>query len=215
MVWSFPVGEIFKAGEQQAWVDQIKKAIGEKPFVVPGAQPQSQRATATASSASPQAPVYSPGEMEVLNTAGIRIKRTYYTLYLTNLRLILQNASGQIGREFAIAELMDASRMESESGEPSIALTIGSQTGVKQMILTFPSVGSREAWMVQLSAKLPAHVTPQISPMIPPGAGMPAGGTTDAYVAARGEDIHLLSGYSGETCIIHGISDKYTVCPDE
>ena len=176
MVWSFPVGEIFKAGEQQAWVDQIKKAIGEKPFAVPGAQPPSQRATATASSASPQAPVYSPGEMEVLNTAGIRIKRTYYTLYLTNLRLILQNASGQIGREFAIAELMDASRMESESGEPSIALTIGSQTGVKQMILTFPSVGSREAWMVQLSAKLPAHVTPQISPMIPPGAGMPAGG---------------------------------------
>lgn len=173
MVWSFPVGEIFKAGERQAWMDQIRKIIGDKPFAVPGSQPVSMRA-AQAADASPLSPSYSPGEMEILKTAGVRIKRTYYTLYLTNLRLILQNASGQIGREFAIAELMDASRMEGESGEPSIALTIGSQTGVKQMILTFPSPGSREAWMVQLSAKLPAHVMPQVAPMMPQGA--PAGG---------------------------------------
>lgn len=162
MVWSFPVGDIFKAGEQQAWVDHIRKAIGDKHFAVPASQPAPVRAAPEAAS-SPQSPVYSPGEMEILKTAGVRIKRTYYTLYLTNLRLILQNASGQNGREFAIAELMDASRMESESGEPSVALTIGSQTGVKQMILTFPSPSSREAWMVQLSAKLPAHVMPQAS----------------------------------------------------
>ncbi len=167
MVWSFPVGDIFKAGEQQAWVDQIRKAVGDKPFAVPGSQPASVRAAPAAAPAGavPQSPVYSAGEMEILKTAGVRIKRTYYTLCMTNLRLILQNTSGQIGREFAIAELMDASRMESESGEPSIALTIGSQTGVKQMILTFPSPGSREAWMVQLSAKLPAHAMPQMPPM--------------------------------------------------
>lgn len=175
MVWSFPVGGIFKAGEQQAWADQIRKVIGDKPFAVPASQPAPVRA-APAAASSPQSPVYSPGEMEILKTAGVRIKRTYYTLYLTNLRLILQNASGQIGREFAIAELMDASRMESESGEPSVALTIGSQTGVKQMILTFPSPGSREAWMVQLSAKLPAHVMPQVPPMMPPSAAPPMGG---------------------------------------
>ncbi|MCZ9312586.1 MAG: YIP1 family protein [Methanocorpusculum sp.] len=176
MVWSFPVGDIFKAGEQQAWVDQIRKAIGDKPFAVPASQPASVRAVPTAAAASPQSPVYSPGEMEILKTAGVRIKRTYYTLYLTNLRLILQNSAGQIGREFAIAELMDASRMENESGEPAVALTIGSQTGVKQMILTFPSPGSREAWMVQLSAKLPAHVMPQVPPMMPQGAAVSAGG---------------------------------------
>ncbi|HJJ99279.1 MAG TPA: hypothetical protein O0X23_03610 [Methanocorpusculum sp.] len=80
--------------------------------------------------------------------------------------MILQDATGQIGREFAIAELMDASWMESESGEPSVVLTIGSQTGMKQMILTFPSLASCEAWMVQLSAKLPAHVMPP-PPMMP------------------------------------------------
>ncbi|MCQ2355580.1 MAG: YIP1 family protein [Methanocorpusculum sp.] len=170
MVWSFPVGDIFKAGEQQAWVDQIRKAIGDRPFAVPAPQPAPVR-TASAAASSPQSPVYSPGEMEILKTVGVRIKRTYYTLYLTNLRLILQNATGQISREFAIAELMDASRMESESGEPSVALTIGSQTGVKQMILTFPSPGSREAWMIQLSAKLPVHVMPQ-SAAPPMGGGM-------------------------------------------
>lgn len=175
MVWSFPVGDIFKSGEQQAWADQIRKAIGDKPFAVPAAQPASVRA-APAAVASPQSPAYSPGEMEILKTAGVRIKRTYYTLYMTNLRLILQNAAGQIGREFAIAELMDASRMESESGEPSIALTIGSQTGVKQMILTFPSPGSREAWMVQLSAKLPVHAMPPVTPMMPQSAAPPMGG---------------------------------------
>lgn len=163
MIWSFPVGDIFKAGEQQAWVDHIQKAIGTKPFAVPPSQPGTMRADPAASAAMPQSPVYSPREMEIVQTAGVRIKRTYYTLYLTNLRLILQNNSGQIGREFAIAELMDAARMESESGEPSVALTIGSQTGVKQMILTFPSPGSREAWMVQLSAKLPTHVMPQMA----------------------------------------------------
>ena len=224
MVWSFPVGEIFKAGEQQAWVDQIKKAIGEKPFAVPGAQPPSQRATATASSASSQAPVYSPGEMEVLNTAGIRIKRTYYTLYLTNLRLILQNASGQIGREFAIAELMDASRMESESGEPSIALTIGSdwsQTDDPDVpICRFArsmdgSVVSKTASTCN-SPDLSNDSTGSRHACWRDGVwntGKPV--STDAYVAARGEDIHFFSGHSGETCIIHSISDKYTVCPDE
>ncbi|MDU9376391.1 hypothetical protein McpSp1_10050 [Methanocorpusculaceae archaeon Sp1] len=178
MVWSFPVGDIFKAGEQQAWVNQIRKAVGEKPFAVPGAQPAVARAAPVAAPAGamPPSPVYAAGEMEILKTAGVRIKRTYYTLYMTNLRLILQNISGQIGREFSIAELMDASRMEGESGEPSIALTIGSQTGVKQMILTFPSPGSREAWMVQLSAKLPVHAMPHVPQMAAPAMGGAMGG---------------------------------------
>lgn len=176
MVWSFPVGDIFKAGEQQAWVDQIRKAIGDKPFAVPSSQPAVVRAAPAAAASAPVSPVYSPGEMEILKTAGVRIKRSYYTLYLTNLRMILQNSAGQIGREFAIAELMDAARMENESGEPSIALTIGSQTGVKQMILTFPSPGSREAWMVQLAAKLPAHAMPQVAPVMPQSAAPQTGG---------------------------------------
>ena len=170
MLWSFPVGEAFRSGEQQAWVDQIRKASGEKPFVVPAEQPAA--VSRAVPSAAVQSPVYSPGEMEILQTAGVRIKRSYYTLYLTNLRLILQNSAGQTGREFAIAELMDVAKMESESGEPSIALTVGSQTGVKQMILTFPSQGSREAWMTQISAKIPAHVVQ--TPVPQPGASQSA-----------------------------------------
>lgn len=178
MVWSFPVGDIFKAGERQAWVDQIRKVIGDKPFAVPAV-----RAVPAAAASAPLSPAYSSGEMEILKTAGVRIKRTYYMLYLTNLRLILQNSAGQIGREFAIVELMDAARMEGESGEPAIAVTIGSQTGVKQMILTFPSPGSREAWMVQLSAKLPMHAMPQVSPM--PQMGVPPMGGTMGYGAPQ------------------------------
>lgn len=170
MVWGFPVGEVFKSGEQQAWIEHINEARGEKPFAVPASAPQTPRASPVAASTqAPRAPQYSPGEMEILQTAGVRIKRTYYTLYLTNLRLILQNANGQSGREFAIAELMDAAKMESESGEPSIALTVGSQTGVKQMILTFPSAGAREAWMTQISAKLPMHTPPYMAQQYPPG----------------------------------------------
>lgn len=182
MIWGFPVGEVFKPGEQQAWIDNIQKVHGEKPFTVPATKSASPRATAGAAPQPPKAPAYSPGEMEILQTAGVRIKRTYYTLYLTNLRLILQNSNGQIGREFAIAELMDAGKMEGESGEPSIALTVGSQAGVKQMILTFPSAGAREAWMTQISAKLPSQVV-QMPPqqmgqpgMMPPPMGYPMGG---------------------------------------
>ncbi|MDR3102416.1 MAG: YIP1 family protein [Methanocalculaceae archaeon] len=165
MIWSFPVGDTFMAGEQQAWVNQIHKAVGDKPFAVPAESSSPIRA---APATAPQSPVYFSGEMEILKTAGMRIKRTYYTLYLTNLRLILQNSAGQLGREFAIAEMMDAARMENESGEPSIALTIGSRTGAKQMILTFPSLGSREAWMVQLSEKLPVRAVPQLPQAVPP-----------------------------------------------
>lgn len=33
MVWGFPVANVFKAGEQEAWTDQIAKVTGEeKPF---------------------------------------------------------------------------------------------------------------------------------------------------------------------------------------
>lgn len=198
MIWSFPVGDIFKAGEQQAWVDHIQKAIGTKPFAVPSSQPAPMRAAPAAPAAMPQSPVYSPGEMEIMQTAGVRIKRTYYTLYLTNLRLILQNTAGQIGREFAIAELMDAARMESESGEPSVALTIGSQTGVKQMILTFPSPGSREAWMVQLSAKLPAHVMPQMSAPQPQYMGGGMGGMGGYGVSPAQSALQMLTLQPGE-----------------
>jgi hypothetical protein len=166
MIWSFPVRDVFKAGEQHAWADLIKKVVGNNLFSVSTSQSTSTR-VASVTTVSSQFPVYSQDEMEILKTAGVRVKHTYYALYLTNFRLILQNASGKIGREFAITELMDASRMESESGEPAIALTIGSETDVKQMVLTFPSFGSREVWMVRLSANLSVHAMPLLAAQTP------------------------------------------------
>jgi hypothetical protein len=171
MIWSFPVGGIFKTGDQQAWVDLINKVTEDTSFSVPVSQPAFISALHQ-TTVSSQYPAYSPDEMEILKTEGVRIKRMYYTLYLTNFRLILLNASGRFSREFAIVDLMDASRMESESGEPSIALTIGLQTDVRQIILMFPSPGSREAWMVQLLEKLSAYMVPQ-------GSTIPAGGMDD------------------------------------
>lgn len=94
------------------------------------------------------------GETVAITTAGIRIKHTYYTAYLTNLRLILQNKLGKIGREFAISELVDAATLESETGEAQIALSVGVQGGLKQMILVYPTSVSRDAWMQQLQEKL-------------------------------------------------------------
>ena len=95
----------------------------------------------------------------VIETAGVRVKRTFYTIYLTNIRMILQNTTGKIGREFAIAELMDAVAFETEEGEPAIALSVGSQTGAKQIVLSFPTESARSAWMRELKAKLPVRQT--------------------------------------------------------
>jgi hypothetical protein len=166
MIWSFPVRDVFKAGEQHAWADLIKKVVGNNHFAVSTSQSTPTR-VASMTTVPPQFPAYSQDEMEILKTAGVRVKHTYYSLYLTNFRLILQNASGKIGREFVITELMDVSKMESESGEPAIALTIGTQTDVKQMVLTFPSFGSREVWMVRLSANLSMHAMPPLTAQAP------------------------------------------------
>ncbi|MDO5844851.1 MAG: Yip1 family protein [Methanocorpusculum sp.] len=165
MLWGFPVDGIFKAGEQDAWINNISKAIGDKPFEQqnPAARVQQSAAFDTntqAQSGSRQIlppPSFQHGETEILNTAGVRIKRGYYTIYLTNLRLILQNNTGKVGREFAIAELMDAAEVETESREYAIALSVGSQSGPKQMLLTFPTKMSRDAWMRELKVKLPSR----------------------------------------------------------
>lgn len=173
IIFAFPVDAIFKAGEQEAWVENISKATGDRPFEQQGQAAARQSVSASAGSGfvaglgtrtgadasgnnqSFPPPSFKQGEVEVLNTSGVRIKRGYYTIYLTNLRLILQNNFGKVGREFAIAEITDAAEMESETGEPEIALSVGSQTGQKQMILTFPTKMSRDAWIRELKVKLP------------------------------------------------------------
>ena len=175
MIWAFPVGNVFKAGEQQAWLDQITEAGGEKPFAEGGAGESAQPKTAAPPRSpapelkikpvvpAPDIPVntvrpeFVSGESVVIETAGVRVKRTFYTIYLTNIRLILQNTAGKSGREFAIAELMDAAAFETEEGEPAIALSVGSQTGAKQMVLSFPTDSARTAWMRELKERLPSH----------------------------------------------------------
>ncbi len=197
MVWAFPLEPVFQAGEQEAWLSNIARVSGDKPFVVSPKEPISAAsrpavpdpklsfdvdAAADVPVSVPEAavviaavadapvppvsdsPEHAPpagmpelihGETMVINTAGVRIKRSFYTLCLTNLRLVLQNNAGKIGREFAIAELMDAAGLETEAGEPAIALSVGSQSGLKQMLLTFPSVAARDAWMREFQNKLP------------------------------------------------------------
>lgn len=167
MIWGFPVDSIFKAGEQDAWISNISKAIGDKPFEQPNPMARTQMPKSTAFDLNPPErpsenpsvpkPSFQHGETEILNTAGVRIKRGYYNIYLTNLRLILQNNTGKIGREFAIAELMDAAELQTETGEYAIALSVGSQSGPKQMLLTFPTKMSRDAWMRELKNKLPSR----------------------------------------------------------
>ncbi len=174
MIWGFPVDQKFKAGEQEAWVDQIARTGGEKPFAEgksEGAVPQSaavpRRQTQERKTVVPEPeipalsirPDFVFGESVAIETAGVRVKRTFYTIYLTNIRLILKNTAGKIGREFAIAELMNAASFETEAGEPTIALSVGSQTGAKQMLMSFPTESARAAWMQELKAKLPVRQT--------------------------------------------------------
>ncbi|HJJ36704.1 MAG TPA: Yip1 family protein [Methanocorpusculum sp.] len=199
MIWSFPIDEKFKVAEQQAWIDAITKAIGDKPFATGPVQPVAESSlkfndenpigsagdprpadqvpAGTAIAVAPvqpevQEPPKEPeqpptpiefirGETVAITTAGVRVKHTFYTAYLTNLRLILQNKLGKIGREFAIAELVDAAAIESESGEPEIAISIGVQGGLKQMIIIYPTVSSRDGWMQQLQNKLARKSVPQ------------------------------------------------------
>ena len=176
MIWGFPVANVFKAGEQEAWTDQIAKVTGEeKPFSEgkrEAAKPQTAapplrcpapKQTCRPAMPAPDVPASSvrpdfvSGETVVIETAGVRVKNTFYTIYLTNIRLILQNTTGKIGREFAIAELMDAAEFETEAGEAAIALSVGSQNGSKQMVLSFPTESARNAWMQELKAKLPVR----------------------------------------------------------
>lgn len=176
MIWGFPVGNVFKAGEQEAWIDQVGRVSGVKPFAAAGEGAAKPRTAAPPRDAAPELkiksapsapnipvnsirPDFVSGESVVIETAGVRVKRTFYTIYLTNIRLILQNTTGKIGREFAIAELMDAAAFETEEGEPAIALSVGSQTGAKQMVLSFPTESARSAWMQELKAKLPVRQT--------------------------------------------------------
>lgn len=175
MIWAFPVGNMFKSGEQEAWLDQITEACGVKPFAEGKTEEASQSNTAVPPrSPAPELkikpivpaadipvntvrPELVAGEAVIIETAGVRVKRTFYTIYLTNIRLILQNTAGKIGREFAIAELMDAAAFETDEGEPAIALSVGSQTGAKQMVLSFPTDSARAAWMKELKERLPSH----------------------------------------------------------
>ncbi|MDO5845405.1 MAG: hypothetical protein Q4Q04_00630 [Methanocorpusculum sp.] len=193
MVWTFPLEPVFKAGEQEAWLSNIAKVVGDKPFAVAPDQP------ITAAPAPRYTPAEEPvvvsteivsladvpeqeaaperaggpelihGESVIIDTAGVRIKRSFFTLYLTNLRLILQNKAGKTGREFAIAELIDAAALETDAGEPAIALSVGSQSGLKQMLLTYPTVSSRDGWMIELENKIPRR-----SPAVQAGSAVSA-----------------------------------------
>ena len=182
MIWTFPVDAVFKTGEQSAWIENIEKASGKADLPVRetgGPAVSRPQFTSQGMANQNQAPSYQHGETEALSTAGVRIKRAYYTLYLTNLRLILQNSPGKIAREFSVAEITDASPMNSETGEPSIALSIGSQTGMKQMLLTYPTESARDAWIRELQVHLPsrkpvavsqpepARETPRVGTFIP------------------------------------------------
>ena len=183
MLWTFPVNPSFKEGERDAWVSAVQKVLGEDPLAVPAegtsgetrpeitkniiietepeAEKPSEIITIIEHPAEPEKPQTAepdliPGETILISTAGVRIKHTFFTTYLTNLRLILQNNAGKIGREFGIADIMDAAEMESDSGEPEIAISVGTQSGLRQMILSFPTKPARDAWMRELQAKLPA-----------------------------------------------------------
>ncbi|HJJ90778.1 MAG TPA: Yip1 family protein [Methanocorpusculum sp.] len=166
MIWAFLDDVRSKEREQKAWVNWFQKMIEKNSFEIPSSPQTPIYDNLSTPTFSIKEPEYSKGEIELLKTAGVRIKRLYYMLYLTNHRLIILSASRESGREFAIAEILDASRMESESGEPSIALAIESQARVKQMILTFPSLSSRETWIMQLSEMRSTSRMPQISPMM-------------------------------------------------
>lgn len=208
MILGFPVDPMFKAGEQQAWIDAVNKAVGEKPFAsgtfagvsreVPlgevhshqiqfnssndgdaygipaaGIRAAAKDAVVSQTAVSVVSPGISgsvpdvpedtkasevklgPGESVVISTAGVRVKHTFYTIYLTNIRLILQNNLGKIGREFALAELVDAASLNSDSGEPEIAISVGMQSGLKQMLVAYPTESARNAWMQQLQNRLP------------------------------------------------------------
>ena len=184
MLWTFPVNPSFKEGERDAWVSAVQKVLGEDPLAVPAegtsdetrpeitkniiietepeAEKPSEIITIIEHPAEPEKPQTTepdliPGETILISTAGVRIKHTFFTTYLTNLRLILQNNAGKIGREFGIADIMDAAEMESDSGEPEIAISVGTQSGLRQMILSFPTKPARDAWMRELQAKLPTH----------------------------------------------------------
>ena len=182
MIWTFPCSEQFREGERDAWVDNITNIVGENPLAVPAETTDEQTRTdiskdivieteaekpkpseiITIIESKPDEkpagePDLIPGETITISTAGVRVKHTFFTIYLTNLRLILQNNAGKIGREFAISDLKDAAELESESGEPEIALSVGMQSGLRQMILSFPTKPARDAWMSELQAKLPAH----------------------------------------------------------
>ena len=182
MIWTFPCSEQFREGERDAWVDNITNIVGENPLAVPAETTDEQTRTdiskdivieteaekpkpseiITIIESKPEEkpagePDLIPGETITISTAGVRVKHTFFTIYLTNLRLIIQNNAGKIGREFAISDLKDAAELESESGEPEIALSVGMQSGLRQMILSFPTKPARDAWMSELQAKLPAH----------------------------------------------------------
>ena len=180
MIWTFPCSEQFREGERDAWVDNITNIVGENPLAVPAENEQTRTdinkdivieteaekpkpsETITIIESKPEEkpagePDLIPGETITISTAGVRVKHTFFTIYLTNLRLILQNNAGKIGREFAISDLKDAAELESDAGEPEIALSVGMQSGLRQMILSFPTKPARDAWMSELQAKLPAH----------------------------------------------------------
>ena len=182
MIWTFPCSEQFREGERDAWVDNITNIVGENPLAVPAETTDEQTRTdiskdivieteaekpkpseiITIIESKPEEkpagePDLIPGETITISTAGVRVKHTFFTIYLTNLRLILQNNAGKIGREFAISDLKDAAELESDAGEPEIALSVGMQSGLRQMILSFPTKPARDAWMSELQAKLPAH----------------------------------------------------------
>ena len=201
MIWGFPVRDVFKVGEQQAWVEHITEAIGEKPFAVPGNGPavsplnkepfREVKPTPLPPEypENPTRPDFIHGESVIIETSGVRVKRTFYTIYLTNVRLILQNNAGKIGREFAIAELLDAAVFETEEGEPAIALSVGSLSGAKQMVLCFPTSSARDAWMRELKAKLPVRM-PLISPVSEPSTIT----CTGNFVPDAGERILVSTG---------------------
>ena len=198
MIWTFPCSEQFREGERDAWVDNITNIVGENPLAVPAETTDEQTRTdiskdivieteaekpkpseiITIIESKPEEkpagePDLIPGETITISTAGVRVKHTFFTIYLTNLRLILQNNAGKIGREFAISDLKDAAELESESGEPEIALSVGMQSGLRQMILSFPTKPARDAWMSELQAKLPAHrpAPKQEEPAVPERVG--------------------------------------------
>jgi len=167
MLWSFPLNDIFKKGEQDAWITAIQKTAGDKTYTEDDKKTPvtavAQVSTAAANGAKPEENAVLNlirGENVIISTSGVQIKHSFYTAYLTNLRFILVNNNGSIGREFAIAEIKDAAELESETGNAEIAVSVGMQSGLKQMILTFPTRNARDAWMQKLQTKLP-HEQPQ------------------------------------------------------